>query len=63
MWHSFVQWFADVIQFMYGLTVSLGVPNYGLAIIFMTIAIKLVLFPITQKQLKSMRGMQEIQPK
>jgi len=48
---------------MYGLTVSLGVPNYGLAIIFMTIAIKLVLFPITQKQLKSMRGMQEIQPK
>ncbi|MBP8820245.1 MAG: membrane protein insertase YidC, partial [Syntrophomonadaceae bacterium] len=48
---------------MYGLTVSLGVPNYGLAIIFMTIAIKLVLFPLTQKQLKSMRGMQEIQPK
>ncbi|HBQ26938.1 MAG TPA: hypothetical protein DD791_11135, partial [Syntrophomonas sp.] len=48
---------------MYGLTVSLGIPNYGLAIIFMTIAIKLVLFPITQKQLKSMRGMQEIQPK
>lgn len=63
MWQSFVQWFADVIQFMYGLTESLGVANYGLAIIFMTIAIKLVLFPITQKQLKSMRGMQEIQPK
>ncbi len=63
MWHSFVQWFAEVIQFMYGLTASLGVPNYGLAIIFMTIAIKLVLFPLTQKQLKSMRGMQEIQPK
>jgi len=48
---------------MYELTVNLGVPNYGLAIIFMTIAIKLVLFPLTQKQLKSMRGMQEIQPK
>lgn len=63
MWQSFVQWFSDVIQFMYGLTVNLGIPNYGLAIIFMTIAIKLVLFPLTQKQLKSMRGMQEIQPK
>ncbi|MGI5912126.1 MAG: YidC/Oxa1 family membrane protein insertase [Syntrophomonadaceae bacterium] len=63
MWQSFVQWFADVIQFMYGLTASLGIPNYGLAIIFMTIAIKVVLFPLTQKQLKSMRGMQEIQPK
>lgn len=41
----------------------MGVPSYGLAIIFMTIIIKLVLFPINQKQLKSMRGMQEIQPR
>ncbi len=63
MWHSFVQWFASVIQFMYGITDSLGVANYGLAIIFMTIIIKIALFPITQKQLKSMRAMQEIQPK
>jgi len=29
----------------------------------MTIIIKLVLFPLTQKQMKSMRAMQEIQPK
>ncbi len=63
LWHSFVQWFTTVIQYMYDLTATMGVPNYGLAIIFMTIAIKLVLFPLTQKQLKSMRGMQEIQPK
>jgi YidC/Oxa1 family membrane protein insertase len=48
---------------MYQLTGSIGVPNYGLAIVFMTIAIKLVLFPLTQKQMKSMRGMQAIQPK
>lgn len=48
---------------MYGITISIGLPNYGLAIIFMTIAIKLVLFPITQKQMKSMRAMQEMQPK
>jgi YidC/Oxa1 family membrane protein insertase len=48
---------------MYGLTVSAGIPSYGLAIILMTIAIKLVLFPLTQKQMKSMRDMQEIQPK
>lgn len=63
MWHSFVQWFAEVIQFMYGITVSLGLPNYGLAIIFMTIIIKVVLFPVTQKQMKSMRAMQELQPR
>lgn len=48
---------------MYGITVSIGLPNYGLAIILMTILIKLIMFPLTQKQMKSMRGMQEIQPK
>ncbi|MEN6350250.1 MAG: YidC/Oxa1 family membrane protein insertase [Syntrophomonas sp.] len=63
MWQSFVQWFASIIQFLYGLTGSIGLPNYGLAIIIMTILIKLVLFPITHKQLKSMRAMQEIQPR
>lgn len=63
MWQAFVHWFSNVINFMYGLTVQFGVPSYGLAIILMTIAIKLVLFPLTQKQLKSMSAMQEIQPK
>ncbi len=63
MWQSFVQWFADVIQWMYLLTGQIGLPNYGLAIIFMTIAIKVVLFPLTQKQMHSMRAMQQLQPK
>ena len=63
MWQSFVQWFADVIQWMYLLTGQIGLPNYGLAIIFMTIVIKLVMFPLTQKQMKSMRAMQQLQPK
>ncbi len=63
MWHAFVQWFAEIIQTMYGITVSIGLPNYGLAIILLTIVIKILLFPLTQKQMKSMRGMQEIQPK
>ncbi len=47
---------------MYGITEILGLPNYGLAIILITILIKLALFPLTQKQMKSMRGMQELQP-
>lgn len=63
MWQTFVQWFAGVINLMYGLTVQIGLPSYGLAIILMTIAIKLVLFPLTQKQMKSMSAMQKIQPK
>lgn len=63
MWQTFVQWFTNLIQFLYGFTQSMGVPSYGLAIILMTILIKLVLFPVNQKQLKSMRSMQEIQPR
>lgn len=63
MWHAFVQWFTNVINLTYIFTGHIGLPSYGLAIIFMTIAIKLVLFPFTQQQLKSARGMQTIQPK
>lgn len=63
LWHSFVQWFSQVINLLYGFTAQIGAPSYGLAIIFMTIAIKLAMLPLTQKQMKSMRAMQEIQPK
>ena len=62
MWQTFVQWFTSLIQFLYDFTVTLGFPSYALAIILMTLLIKL-LFPINQKQLKSMRDMQEIQPR
>lgn len=63
LWQTFIQWFSDVINLIYTLTVQIGLPSYGLAIIFMTIMIKLVMFPLTQKQMRSMRAMQEIQPK
>ncbi len=36
--------------------------NWGLAIILLTVAIKLLTFPLTQKQMKSMQEMQRIQP-
>lgn len=38
------------------------VGNYGLAIIIMTIAVKILFWPLTQKSYKSMRGMQSLQP-
>lgn len=63
MWQAFVQWFANVIQFMYGITQTIGVPSYGLAIVLITIVIKIVIFPLTQKQMKSMRTMQVLQPR
>jgi len=37
--------------------------NYGLAIIIITILIKLVLFPVTQKSLKQSQNIQKAQPK
>jgi YidC/Oxa1 family membrane protein insertase len=43
--------------------VVIGFPNYGIAIILITIVIKLALYPLTQKQMKSMQGMKDIQPK
>lgn len=39
------------------------VKNYGVAIILLTIVIKLVFWPITQKGMKSMKNMQKLQPK
>lgn len=43
--------------FFYGIT-----KNYGLSIILLTVAIKLILQPLTNKQTKSMKDMQKIQP-
>lgn len=37
--------------------------NYGLAIVIVTVIIRTLLLPLNIKQLKSSRGMQEIQPK
>ena len=36
--------------------------NYGLAIILITIIIKILFWPLTHKSFKSMRGMQKLQP-
>ncbi|MFC1712727.1 membrane protein insertase YidC [Candidatus Poribacteria bacterium] len=39
------------------------VNNYGIALIFLTILIKILYFPLTQKSFKSMKKMQGLQPK
>jgi YidC/Oxa1 family membrane protein insertase len=49
--------FAWTISFFYDLTKS-----YGMAIVLLTIAVRLVLFPLTAKQAKSMQAMQRVQP-
>lgn len=47
----------QVLSFFYDL-----IPNYGVAIILLTIFVRLVLLPLTIKQTKSMQAMQKIQP-
>jgi YidC/Oxa1 family membrane protein insertase len=39
------------------------VHNYGVTIILVTVLIKIVFWPLTQKSYKSMRAMQQLQPK
>ena len=53
----------DLLTFFYGVTVSLGMANYGIAIILITLVIKLALYPLTVKQVKGMKAMQDLQPK
>lgn len=47
----------------YHATVAMGIPSYGIAIIVLTLIIKLLLLPLALKQIHSMKGMQELQPK
>ncbi|MDR3560308.1 MAG: YidC/Oxa1 family membrane protein insertase [Negativicutes bacterium] len=51
------------LTFFYNVTSYMGFPNYGVAIILLTVAIKIVLYPLTVKQVKSMKKMQELGPK
>ncbi len=46
-----------VLKFFYGF-----IGNYGFAIILLTVCIKLIFWPLTQKSYKSMKGMQKLQP-
>jgi len=45
------------LNFFYGL-----IPNYGVAIILVTIALKIVFWPIQAKSIRSMKDMQKFQP-
>ncbi|MGM0689121.1 MAG: YidC/Oxa1 family membrane protein insertase [Bacillota bacterium] len=49
--------FSVLISFIYGY-----IPNFGIAIIIMTLMVKLVTFPLNNKQIKSAKKMQILQP-
>ena len=57
IWRGLQELLGSAVSFFYSI-----VPNMGVAIILLTILVGVVLFPLTLKQTKSMKAMQEIQP-
>ncbi len=57
MWDAIREALGTVLAFFYSV-----IPNSGVAIILLTVAVRLVLFPLTAKQAKSMLAMQRVQP-
>ena len=47
-----------ILEFFYGLTNS-----FGMAIVLLTVAVRIALYPLNQKQMTSMQQMQKIQPR
>lgn len=57
MWDSLLDFLGQVLAFFYGI-----VPSYGVAIIGLTILVRLALYPLTAKSARSMLEMQRVQP-
>lgn len=57
LWNSLVDGMGAILAFLYSV-----IPNYGFAIIGLTVLVRLALFPLTAKQARSMQKMQLIQP-
>ena len=49
--------FATLLAFFYDVW-----PSYAVAIIALTVSVRLLLFPVTAKQTRSMQAMQRVQP-
>jgi YidC/Oxa1 family membrane protein insertase len=58
IWDSLLSGLGTVLSFFYDV-----IPSYGVAIILLTILVRVVLLPLTIKQTRSMQAMQRIQPK
>lgn len=58
-----VDFIRSIIVFLYNITVTIGIPSYALAIIMISILVKILLYPLMAKQMRSTMNMQEVQPK
>ena len=63
MWSALVNLMSKFLTFFYNLTVNMGFPSYGWAIILFTVVVRLLLFPLNLKQAKAMKVQQILQPR
>ncbi|MGH2691843.1 MAG: YidC/Oxa1 family membrane protein insertase, partial [Actinomycetota bacterium] len=57
IWNGLLSGLGSLLSFFYNV-----IPSYGVAIILLTISVRIILLPLTIKQTKSMQEMQRIQP-
>src|SRR5438105_8037044 len=57
MFQAIAKPMASLLAFLYGL-----IPNYGIAIVLLTVVVMLILTPFTVKSTRSMLAMQRLQP-
>jgi YidC/Oxa1 family membrane protein insertase len=57
IWGFFARPLSDVLNFFYGI-----IPNYGVAIILLTVMVRICMFPLSRKQALNAQKMQELQP-
>lgn len=58
LWNGLLQALGTALSFFYDV-----IPSYVVAIMILTVAVRLLLLPLTIKQTRSMQAMQKIQPK
>ncbi|MBX7256231.1 MAG: membrane protein insertase YidC [Candidatus Hydrogenedentes bacterium] len=58
---GFMDWFAKILLALLNFFHSL-IPNYGVAIIILTVLVRSAMYPLTLKQMKSMKRMQLLAP-
>jgi len=64
VWQAFIELIANGLLFFNNILDGVGVPySFGFAIIIFTLVIKGLTFPLNQKQMKSSKATQELQPK
>ena len=65
IWQSVVVYpLASALMWIHNLLESIGIPySYGFSIILFTIFVKVITIPLTRQQLRSMKAMQDLQPR